>query len=544
MWSELPPSLALYFSVFRIAWVVAGLLGIAVLWRRPRPGAAFAVVVLLNLATWLAYVAPLGRLYSLEEHLDRAFNVGMAACAAAGASPLEHLQVRHGSLEPFWNELVALLALFDPDRVRGVYQCLAPLSILAVAAGLFYALRQRKDEAEAWELALVVFTATLLTSYTFLWSPIPPLWSGNFLLKPNHTMGWALIAVATGLYARRAPAWKIGLVLGLLAWVFLLSWVYVGFAFFLLTLGRARDKAAWRDLVVAGAISTVLALPYIAHLWKDHSPLAHGETHQQMWRDHLGLALTEPFRVTFDLGIVFAAAVVGVVVLRRRGTTMDQALLGLLASAGVLWVAFWVGARTFGFAPEPDEHHYFLRLTMGLVAGAAFAEGARRLAARTALPLGRAHLAVMAVLLPFAFPAHWDPPSMDRYYRWSYPPIRARILKYAEWVRENTPRRAVFLAGRSASIWIPVLAGRQVLLTADSRPPVDYDARKKVEHVLLTWDDEAAVRGAARQYGITHVAVDESWMTHYGEDRIAALAKRPFYEVVYSSPVVKILKLR
>jgi hypothetical protein len=543
MLPELSSSLSEDFFIFRIAWVLAGLAGLALLWRRPRPGYAFALVLLLNLAAWAACVAPLGRLYALEEHLDRSFNVGMAACAAAGNSPFEHLQVRHGSLEPFWNMLVAALALFRPERVLGVYHWLAPLSVLAVAAGVYYGLRQNAEEIHAWERVLIVFAALLLSSFWFTRAPILPFWSGNFLLKPNHASAWALVAVALGMMGRRLRPWRLGLLMGLLAWVFILAWAYLAFGLFLAMLLRPRTSREWRALIAAGAISAVIAAPYIFHLWRHYSPLDPGETSGQMWRDGLGASLTAPYRVTLDMAPLFVLGVLGAIALWRRSAPLDQALLGLLGSAWALWLAFLIGSR-FGFSPEPDEHHYFLRFAMGLAAGAGLAEMARRLAAAHGLAIGRAHLLLMAVTLPLAFPAHWNPPTMDRYYRWCQPPLRAKVLQYGKWVRENTRPKDVFAAGRSASIWIPVLAGRQVLLTDESRPPSDLTARRKVEHVLLTWETEADVRAAAAQYGITHVAVDEHWVARYGEDAMKALAQRPFYQQVYASTAVRILRLR
>ena len=103
MWDAIRNEPALAFSLSRVCLVLGGLAGLAALWRRPRPNVAVAVLVVLHLAAWASYVAPLGRLYGLGEHLDRSFNVGMAACAAAGNSPFEHVQVRHSSAEPAWN---------------------------------------------------------------------------------------------------------------------------------------------------------------------------------------------------------------------------------------------------------------------------------------------------------------------------------------------------------------------------------------------------------------------------------------------------------
>src|SRR5712691_12519101 len=99
--SPLSP-IALGYVAFRFAYVVLGLLGLALLWRRPRPAAAFWLLVALHLATWVAAVAPLHRLYGLSEHLDRSFLVGATAVAATGHSPLDHTQLGYANLEPLW----------------------------------------------------------------------------------------------------------------------------------------------------------------------------------------------------------------------------------------------------------------------------------------------------------------------------------------------------------------------------------------------------------------------------------------------------------
>ena len=101
---------ALALSTFRLALAVAALLAFALLARWPRPRLALGVVLAMHVAAWLVYRAPLQRPYGLGEGSDRTFNVGMAASVAAGHSPFEHTQVRHGSPEPLWNALVGRLA--------------------------------------------------------------------------------------------------------------------------------------------------------------------------------------------------------------------------------------------------------------------------------------------------------------------------------------------------------------------------------------------------------------------------------------------------
>src|SRR5262245_60759622 len=101
-----PPHVGLYVA-FRLGYVLIGLLGAWALWRRPRPGAAVALLVALNIGAWAAYVAPLDLPYGFVEHSDRSISIGNAATVAAGNPAYDHTQVRFSNLEPFWSVVAA-----------------------------------------------------------------------------------------------------------------------------------------------------------------------------------------------------------------------------------------------------------------------------------------------------------------------------------------------------------------------------------------------------------------------------------------------------
>jgi hypothetical protein len=498
----------------------------------------------LNLAAWAAYMAPLGRLYAMVEHRDRSISVGNAACVAAGHSPFEHTQVRHGNLEPLWSVVAAALALFRPGRVMAAYAWLTPLSIVAVTIGLYRGLRVDGSREDAWERVLLVLAVLGLSSMsTSQGTPVPPLWAANFLLKPNHATGWALLGALVGMRARGASALRLGLVSGLLAWVFLMDWAFLSAGLLVGLFLRARPDRDLRRLAAALALGGLVALPYIAHLARYYGPFeAHG-TPAQVWRDPLGVLLAQPHWMTLDLGLLFLLGVAGALVWRRRGRLRDRELLGVLAGAWLVWLGYEVAAAVLGFSPEPDEIHFFVRLNMALAAGAALAAAARFLEARNALRPGQGHVAVLAVCLPLTFIAYWDPPTMDRYYEWCLPPVRPRVLEYGAWVRANTNPDDVFAAGPEACIWIPALSGRRVLLISGSRPRVDYTVRKEVERTLLTSRDPRRIREAAGRYGVTHVAIDEPLREEYGP-ALEGLGQRDVYETVFLNAAVKILKLK
>jgi hypothetical protein len=539
--------LALGFAAFRLVLVLAALLGLAVLWRRPRPRAALVLVVAVNLAAWAAYVAPLRRLFAMDEGGDRAFLVGMASGVAVGGSPFEHVQVGLGSPEPFWNAALAGLALLNPEHVMGVLHWLAPASLVLVAWGLYAGLRAPESgEADDWERVLIVFAALLLSSFSLHpRPPVPALWMANFLYKPHHALAWGLLGVVVGLRAHRPrQALALGAVLGLLAWVFLIHWAYVAVGLAVGAFLLPREERHVRPLVVALALSTLAAAPYVVHLLRDYHPGGAGATAQHMWGDPHGLPLAVPTWSTLDLGPLLVLGLGGAWYAWRRRTPRDRVLLGMAAATWGLFLAS-IPMALLGIAPEPDELHYFLRFVTALLAGVALAAAARHLESAGALRTGQGAVLVLAACLPWSFVAYWDPPVMDRYYGVSLTPIRPKILEYGAWVRDNTPPHARFVAGRSASVWIPALSGRKVLLAeAGKLLPRDRDARKALERVLLTETDEALVRQAAASFHVTHVAIDEPLVQEYGRGSFQELAPSAAWRQVFASAAVRILELR
>lgn len=536
--------LGLAYVGFRLAYVACGLLGCLWLWRRPRPIGALLLLLALNVATWAATVAPLGRLYGLSEHLDRGFAVGMTATVATGHTPFEHTQVGFANLEPLWSALPAALALLQPENAVAVWFWLSPLAIVAVGLGLYWGLHVSSSGDDAWERVLIVLAVLGLSSFSLSQrAPLPPLWAANFLLKPNHAAGWAVLALVLGLRARQARPLALGLALGALAWVFFLHWVYVvaGLAAGLLL--RPRGERDPRPLGAALGLSLALTVPYLLHLMRDHSPFGEGGTPHQIWLDALGVHLALPHWATLDLGPLFLLGVGGAVVLRRRGAPRDREVLGLLAVTWLLWAAYELGALV-GVSPEPDELHYFLRFVMALAAGSALFAAAKAVERLVTLRPGQAPLAVMAALLPLTFPASWDPPGMDRYFRWCLQPLRPKVVAYAEWVRLNTPKDAVFVAGNEACIWIPALSGRRVLLAGASRPPRDYAARKEAERTLLVSRRPELIRATAERFGVDYLAVDGEMLLEYGEDKLEGLGQLPVFEMQYQSSAVRIFKIR
>jgi hypothetical protein len=306
--------LPLAFAVFRLAVVLLALAGLAVLWRRPRARSALILVMAVNLVAWAAYVAPLERLFALDEGGDRGYLIGMAAGAAVGLSPFEHVQFGLGSPEPFWNAALALMAGGRPEGVMAALHWLAPASLLLVAWGLYAGLRSREaDAADDWERVLIVFAALLLSSFSLHpRPPVPALWLANFLYKPHHALAWGLLGLAVGLRAHRPRAGlALGGLLGLLVWVFLLHWAYLAAGLLAAVLLTPRGERLVRPLAVALVLSAVVAAPYVAHLLRDYHPAGPGATAQHMWGDPRGLPLAVPTWSTLDLGPLLVLGLAG-----------------------------------------------------------------------------------------------------------------------------------------------------------------------------------------------------------------------------------------
>jgi hypothetical protein len=535
---------ALYFGSFRLGLALAALVALLLLWRRPRPRVLLVVVLALHVAAWLGYRAPLQRPYGLGEGSDRTFNVGMAASVAVGHSPFEHTQVGHGSPEPLWPALVALLAGRDPGRVPAVFDALTPIALLAVGLATYFAFRRRAAGGE-WDAVVIAFAVLSLSSIAIHpRPPVPPFWVANFLYKPNHGIAFALTAAVIALAGDRRRARALAVVLSLLAWVFLLGWAYAAAGLLAaLALMRPPDRP-WRPVLAALGVSALVALPYVRHLARDYSPAMDSATARHMWNDPNALLLAMPNWSTLDLGALLPAGLAGLWLVRRRRDAFEASVFGFGLAAWGMW-ALSLPLALAGIAPEPDELHFHLRFVMSLCAGLALSAAARLLSEHLALAEGRGHLLAIGACLPLAFPIAHDPPAMDRYYAESVVPVPPKVVAYADWIRANTPADAVFVAGRSSGMWIPALTGRRVLLAhAGKLLPKDHDARKEAERTLLTGEDEGQVRAAAQRWGVTHLAIDEELMHEYGAEGFMALGNRPWHRTVFANSAARLVELR
>jgi hypothetical protein len=519
------------------------LLGSFALWRRPR--ALFACLLLgaVNLLAYAAYMAPLQRPYALDTFSDRTFNAGMAASAAAGNSPLEHTQVGMASLEPFWNVTIAALSGFRPEAVLTTFRFLPAGVLVLLCAALYVGLRA--PGVSEWERLLMAFSVLALASHSSSLSPSTGFWP-SVLAKPNHATGFVLIAILLGLRARGAAAWKCGLVLGGLAWVFLIHWAYLCAALVAAEILTPPAERRLRQTALTLAIGGALGVPMFLHLFHGYSPWAEGSSAQHMWAGTSGAeAFSAPQWMTLDLGIEFSLGIAGLVVLWRRRGALDRQLLALVAVGAAFW-GYYLFAPLTHFAPESDDLHVYLRFGLALAAGAFLAAAARVLEERQPALAGRGALLVLVACVPFTFWSYWDPPTMDRYWRGGREPIPADVLDYARWIRENTAPSAVFASSGASGGWIPALAGRQVLLASSRRPPHDFDLRRALLKRMSSKPRLEVLQSARERYRVQYLVLDHRRPRKHARPETGGgsrLVATGFYRLSYSNAAVDILEL-
>lgn len=529
------------YSVFRVLLVAAALLLCRSLFKRPAPTRALLLVLGINLLAWAAYVAPLARPYGLHTNRDRAFNYGNAAIVANGWSPLQQVQVDFTNLEPFWSLVGAALAGFNPANVIASYGLLSPLILLAVGLGLYFGFEEDNSERDRWERVLIVFSLLGLASISLSGeNPLRPLWVAMFLFKPNHAFAWALMGLAV---ACRQSWLRLALVLSVLAWVFVIYWAFFLPSLVLATMLLPRGQRAWRSVAAGIGLSVVAAVPYILHLMRDFSPAGNDAGSTHMWADKMAGTVRLPHWVTLDLGVLGILALIGFATARRSQSARDAHLIAIAGVATVLTVIYTTAAYGTGL-PSPDEQHYYYRFALSLLAGKGLAVLAQRLETHAGWRLGQGSALVLGLAIPLSFHAYWDPPGMDDYFKYDRTPITSKTRAYGEFVLKNTPAKAVFLAGEDASSWIPILSGRRVLLAGLNLRPRDLQARKRVEREILLSRDPVKIRAAAAEYGITHVALDSSFLLTYGEDRFAGIGSVAAFDLVFANSEIRILRIR
>ncbi len=525
-----------FFGLHAAWWAVSILSGLLLCFR-PRPRVALSILMAMHAAAYLGYYGNLGRPYAVGAGSDRSLGLGMARAVADGASPFDHVQVRLGNLEPLWTFTVAALSGFSSDRVPFVYEHMTLLALALTALGFYLGWSQRQGDEDPddarWRGVFVAATVLGLSSLSLAATPPTlPFWHANFVFKPNHSIAFGLVGLLSRYRPRFGAWWKMGLLLGALMWAFILDWAYVLPGLFIAA-WLAPDRTAEVKRAVAATLASVaIGAAYVAHLLRDYNPVGGGEM-PEIWRDAMGQKLTNPFWWSLDLGLLFVLFLIGMGA-AFRSRRQEGAALGFLLTAPLVAAGYLTGLQV-GFAPEPDEGYFWVRMVAATGAGYAIWKLLHWCRSR------RAAGVAFGLLLAFSLPGGFNPLIQDRYYARSLAPLPAPVLETAAWLRVHTSVRDVVMS--SEGITLSGLTGRRFLMVRPGQTK-DRAEREWTERQILTSLDEETVRQAAARYGVTHVVLDGDLALMYANEEIRALGNRPWFEPAHVNSFARILILR
>jgi hypothetical protein len=365
----------------------------------------------------------------------------------------------------------------------------------------------------------------------------------TFLLKPNHVLGFVLLPLWMRAFTsdrERDGLWVASVLLALLAWVFLLHWSYAMLGLFVypFVAPRLGQSPRWVRSWLGGFLSCLAAVPYVLFLYRNF-PAEDTTVGRLVWESTNAFreGYFNVFAVSYEHGVLFFLSLVGIGFMVRRRSTQDVAfsslLLGCVLGWGIFVAAFWM-RRTI----EPEEFYFYARFLLTVAAGSGLyvlARESHRLGGwvgRKAVPFPAGLCLVLLVTLPMTFPYWWDPGKMDRYYPRSMGPIPDPIEKLTAWARNETSPDDVFLAAPGLANWITALSGRRVLLTGDHRPPNDYERREELTRRVLTSRRPGPYREALESYLVTHLALDEEYVSSYGAE-LSTIRSLAWLELAY-----------
>lgn len=525
----------------RLAMVGLAAVCLALALRTRRPQFLLVLALGGGALAWALTMAPLQRLYALGPSSDRLGNVGLCQVVASGNSPLETVQIGQLHFEPFWGVLTAVLSGWNPDRLLVLYPWLSLAAAWGAALAVYRGLGGRQADGTesfaAWERALAaLFCAVLWSSPLDFSGSYRDPWGMTVLLKPNHTLGFVVAPLFLRYFAG-VRGWRgrvvAGLILHLLAWVFVIHMAYVALGLCLFaaeSVWRRRAEAGRdvRDVVTAIVVNALAVSPYLVMLLVGY-PFT-----KRMAVMTIPVISPHLLETTARAGFLFALAVWGAVVTARRGRT------------GRLWVAQWVAAHIVwaGYlglslvqlARERDEVVYWTRFFTAVLA----ALGAWDLATRAArswprlfaLPAARA-VAIAAVLLPFMEPCWLDPPLMDDYVPASLQPVPEAYAGVGEFLRHHTDPRAVVAGDIDVARWASALGARRVLLSRGFHPPRDGDDRERLQDLLANGTDADAIRVQAARWNVRYFAVTPAFLAQHAPATFDSVESRPFFRRVY-----------
>jgi hypothetical protein len=508
-----------FLASARHLFVAAALLWLALGVRLRRPRFLLAGVALANAWVWFVTNYPLQSLYGLLTSGDRVGNLALVQVVAAGNPPHHTAQAGQLHFEPFWGLLVAALSGFDPERVLAVYPYLPLVMVVGFAVALYWA-TAAAPAATAWERVLVAGFATLLSSapLEFTGTYRGP-WAMTFLLKPNHALGLVLAPIVLRAFTA-IRGWRgrvaVGLLLHVLAWVFVIHMVFVaaGLVVFAALSWLSRRREAGRDTldaVVVIGVNVLIVSPYLYMLFTGY-PFLYASPRAMIppFSAHL-------FEATLKQGPLFFVSIAGIVVAWRRGDRFSRLFVAQTLAAHLIWLGYLV-LSMLQLARERDEIYYWVRfLTAASAAVGAWGIAGRL--SRAGVPLllrPSVRAAALGVLaLPWSLPYWWDPARTDSYFTGSLAPLPERLRLPTDFIRRNTPAQAVFAGDGDYARYVAALGGRRVSLAMNFHIPPRYRERVKLEEDLVLESDPAASLPVARALGISYLVVSARMLAAY-----------------------------
>jgi hypothetical protein len=209
------------------------------------------------------------------------------------------------------------------------------------------------------------------------------------------------------------------------------------------------------------------------------------------------------------------------------------------ARALILGGALLLVATAFPLGVDPWGAQAFYRLGLLLAAAGPVTVVAGRLgdalSRLRARPLAApADLGAAALVLAGAsisFLVWWTPTRLDPVMEASQPPVAERLVAAMDWIHENTPPTAVFLASPDYAPSVAVLGGRRVLRAPTLGPAADEVRRERMEDKVLAGRDPSRL---ADLYGLTHVFIAPGDFSAYGIRSPEDLERQGRFRLLYA----------
>ncbi|MEO8358545.1 MAG: hypothetical protein ABI672_00825 [Vicinamibacteria bacterium] len=539
----------LSLGLARLGFVVLALAG-AWFARLQRNGHRVGSIVLCigiagHALSWFATMFPLPNVYGANGSMDRENHLGWANMVALGFSPLRTFQVHHLHFEPLWPLLTAIASGFQIEWVQVVFQC-APLviGILLLLSIRFAWMRgMSPSDHVSIEASFAALGALFLMSTPgdFMGAFRNP-WALTFLLKPNHALGLVLVPLAA-LSLARAQSWKSrvwsGFVLQLVGWAFVIHMALFACSLVLFALvswatRRLDRKKDVIDVASAIGINLLIVSPYLVMLVVAYPFLTGDDAHRlSPFSDRI---LDAPFR----LGVLALLSAYGAVRAYRDSSRLGRVLACQWGGAQIAWQALPL-LGLLGQAREQDEVFYWCRFWTGLFAGVgAFSfirscgeklTGVIRSTPERSLGLSSAF--TLLILLPALLPTWWNPMTMDQYFVAARKPVPDWISDPMRFVREHTPKDAVFGGDRIFARWIAAYGGRRVLLADSLNAPNDSSRRLEIDDAVLTGRSSQLMSDGRKEFGLTYILATSKEMPQAPGVTLDQLVSRADLEAVY-----------